>query len=188
MSNFVTFIIPSLGRSHLIKTLESLANQTDSEWECLIGFDGLYPTVSDSEKIKCVKFEKIGNAGKIRNKLIDIVTTPWIAFVDDDDLLKENYIEKLKFYCHEKDVVHFSMLHSWCNKIIPSDKVNKLKNSQFGISFSVKTKFIKSNNIKFSESKAEDIDFLLKCQSANANIFITHDVQYIVPKTSNWKL
>ena len=48
-------------------------------------------------RIKIIEIEKSGldvnSAGNVRNKGIKHADTEWLAFVDDDDMLHEKYIE-----------------------------------------------------------------------------------------------
>lgn len=118
----ITFVIPSIGRPCITKTLRSLINQTNPNWRCLVGFDGLKKGDIDEnilihdDRIEYIFLnDRIGElhrnnevlsqlvlddtahgvAGKVRNVIIDHIQsdTEWIAFVDDDDTLISRYVE-----------------------------------------------------------------------------------------------
>lgn len=42
----------------------------------------------------------------VRNRLVELVTTPWVLFLDDDDLLYPHYYETVWPYLDEADVVY----------------------------------------------------------------------------------
>jgi glycosyltransferase involved in cell wall biosynthesis len=94
----ITFIIPSIGRSTLKETIESLEKQTNKNWNAIIIFDGCTPNFqTDDSRVKIIQIEKLGqginSAGLVRNEGIKIAETEWVAFVDDDDTLAVNYVE-----------------------------------------------------------------------------------------------
>ena len=94
----ITFIIPTIGRNTLINTIKSLQNQTNMNWNAIIIFDGIksnlkhinYPNINIIEIEK--KGQSINSAGNVRNEGIKLVKTPWVGFVDDDDILMNNYV------------------------------------------------------------------------------------------------
>ena len=70
--NEVTFIIPSIGRSTLQNSIDSILNQTNENWKIIIIFDGIEPTiVTTNKKIFILKSNKKGvlknQAGNVRN-------------------------------------------------------------------------------------------------------------------------
>lgn len=188
--SIVTFLIPSLGRPYLKTTIESLYAQTSDQWECIIMFDGVEPTISPTDKIRIIQNEKIGYPSNMRNLMIPMVDTKWIGFVDDDNTLKNTYVERLLTYISQGtyDLIHFTMFYTWNKELVPRPHINKLLYAQFGMSFAVRKAFIEEKNIKFRENQGnEDFEFLTDCENAKASLLITHDPQYIVPKISTWK-
>lgn len=113
----IDFVIPSMGRSTLIKTLSSIQNQQflfgkDQNWNVYVGFDGLEegdvdPRIKiENKKFKYFYFKDkvgrvgeygIGNAGLVRNEIISKLesSNEWIGFVDDDDTISPYYIDSL---------------------------------------------------------------------------------------------
>jgi glycosyltransferase involved in cell wall biosynthesis len=121
----ITFIIPSKGRSTLMRTFSSLQNQTRNGWVAIVVFDGI---ISDSLYLNKTTglpvfmnmippeilldgrfcFQHLPASGRlsncaaeIRNFGMEFVKTEWIGFVDDDDTLRPEYIERL--LNHAKD-------------------------------------------------------------------------------------
>lgn len=195
----IGFVIPSVGRPTIKDTLNSLLNQTDSEWKCYVGFDGkkesdIDPSilVNDSrinyfylgEKLGSEK-EHHGNAGQVRNVIIEKMDSniEWIAFVDDDDTLSKYYIEVFK---HEKskkdfDCCVFRMRYDKDNiKVIPPFEMNYLAQNFVGISFCVKRDFVNKNQILFENNNAEDFMFLKQINDKGGIIHMSSHVTYNV--------
>jgi hypothetical protein len=120
---FVTYIIPSKGRTSIDDTLESLAQQTLDNWAAIVILDGWLqsPVVEDVdvrlEKWQCLSTllrwqarlptklrivaqpAKAGvgrnSAGAVRNAGMLLAASPWVAFVDDDDTLQPTHARTL---------------------------------------------------------------------------------------------
>lgn len=112
----VSFIIPSkLDRSTLERTLRSLLQQTNSNWEAIVGIDVTItksnetiqqsigfpqdPRIHFRNVATKVKFRgrKANGSALVRNEIIlNFATADWVAFVDDDDALSPYYVEMLK--------------------------------------------------------------------------------------------
>ena len=113
---FVTFIIPSLNRPSLVRSLDSLFNQTDTDWCCIIVFDGYDKKIkinkSYQDRIQCIQHDNIGEAGLLRNVGLTEVSSSWTAFLDDDDYLKPTYVEHLRNYANKDqdlELIYFSI-------------------------------------------------------------------------------
>ena len=94
MEKKITFVIPSINRPSIINAVNSLLNQTNPNWECIIIYDGVDGFKFDDVRIKTVITEKIGGSssfhgisGLVRNVGLNMVNTDWIGFLDDDDTL-----------------------------------------------------------------------------------------------------
>ena len=59
----------------------------------------LKPQITDEIELLIESDEKQMTVGKKRNKLLNMAKGERIIFVDDDDLVTDNYIEKLIEYC-----------------------------------------------------------------------------------------
>ena len=98
MEDILTFIIPSIGRESLKFSIESLLNQTNSNWKAIIIFDGVKNNLNiNHEKIITYEIEKKGSsinqASEVRNYGISKANSEWIAFLDDDDTISNDYVE-----------------------------------------------------------------------------------------------
>ena len=121
---FVTYIIPSKGRTSIDATLESLAQQTLDDWSAIVILDGWLtsPVLEEvdvrEEKWKCLHTllrwqsrlptrlrivaqpAKSGvgtnSAGAVRNTGMLLAASPWVAFVDDDDTLQPAHARRLR--------------------------------------------------------------------------------------------
>lgn len=183
----ITFIIPSIGRNTLPRTLDSLKNMKNKNWNAIVVFDGIDPNINETDKrIKIIKLDKKQGegrnyAGKVRNYGIKFAQTPWVGFVDDDDTLNEDYIDKLIEHINNEpnlDSVIFRMKYKNGGKILPKVGDIDFKNSEVGISFCLKTELTKDFN--FVPSPTEDFDLLNKLRSNNKKIIISDYIGYNV--------
>jgi glycosyltransferase involved in cell wall biosynthesis len=83
----VTVIIPTIGRESLVEATASVHAQT-VPCELLIGHDGTGR-----------------GPARVRNSLLAVVTTPWVVFLDDDDLLDPEFVRTLLDHSGDADVV-----------------------------------------------------------------------------------
>jgi glycosyltransferase involved in cell wall biosynthesis len=191
----IDFIVPSIGRETITRSLNSLIQQTDSDWRCFVGFDGLSKDQIDSklliddsrihylyleEKLGTSSFH--GNAGRVRNKIIESIDTPseWIGFLDDDDSLSSYYVEILKqqMTLDESDCYVFRMNNK--GVVIPSYDMNELRQNHVGISFCLKSSFLRQKNLQFQNDNAEDFLFLQNIKEQDGVINILPYVGYFV--------
>jgi glycosyltransferase involved in cell wall biosynthesis len=183
---FITFIIPSLGRSSINESIKSLYEQTDDDWSLIVIFDGIKSNIDNeivTDKIKIIEEHKIGNAGDLRNigmKEVD-KNCSWIGFLDDDDYLSDDYIEKLKLEIENSknlvDIVVFRMAYS-DGLIIPSKNTRNILPGNIGISFAIQNKI--ENDITFTSGIYEDFIFLKSAFSKKYKIILSSYVTYFV--------
>lgn len=183
----ITFIIPSIGRETLSRTLQSLYSQTIANWKAIVVFDGIKNNLSTSitdERVTIYEIEKKGedlnSAGNVRNYAIEKCDTEWVAFVDDDDTISNNYIElfnKELELCPELDTIIFRM--NYLNNIIPPLSYKDIIKNHVGISFAMK-KQIFDNGIIFIPSKVEDFLILDKIKNKNYKMCISPYICYFV--------
>lgn len=187
----ITFIIPTIGRSTLINSINSLKNQTVKDWYAIIIFDGISCNIDvnvDDNRIKILECEKkgvnINSAGEVRNYGISFVETKWIAFLDDDDIIDHDYIET--FYneinlCNDLhldlDLLIFRMNDN--GRIIPKLKTDNFYLCDVGISFILK-KEIYDEGCKFTPDGAEDFLYLDKIRELGKKMMISPYVKYYV--------
>jgi glycosyltransferase involved in cell wall biosynthesis len=185
----VTFIIPTIGRDTLRRTIQSLEKQTNDNWKAIIIFDSCSPTVElNSEKIQIIQIQKKGegsnSAGNVRNEGIKLATTEWIAFVDDDDTIASNYVETLYNEIQEFnniDVIIFRMSYE-LNKdqiLPPLNTINQFYFGAVGISFSMKKNLYDLGYI-FIASNREDYELLNKIRENNYKMMISPYIRYFV--------
>jgi len=99
----VSIILPCYnGANFVIKTLESIKNQTYKNWECIFIDDGSKDNTREvtSEYIKNDKrfnyiFQENKGVSEARNTGLKHVNGDYLFFVDSDDLLSKNVLESL---------------------------------------------------------------------------------------------
>jgi glycosyltransferase involved in cell wall biosynthesis len=110
----VTVCIPTYNRKDYLKeTLQSVFTQTYKDYEVVIVDDG--STDGTEEMIKNagypVRYYWVSHTGQyaVRNKLIELAQGEYITFVDSDDLLFPDTIEKLMqvIEVHSPDVIAY---------------------------------------------------------------------------------
>jgi glycosyltransferase involved in cell wall biosynthesis len=190
----VTFIIPSVNRDTLSRTMSSILHQTDPSWNAILLFDGCEPSdptlldlLSDS-RILFMSIQRRGStnhpmhgtAGTVRNIGMNLAMTPWIGFVDDDDHLAPYYVSKLREEVETTpslSTVIFKMVIS--DKILPPCNYNEITHSLVGISFAIRTSLIE-NGFLFRQSGSEDFDLLKDIEAARHTIVLSPYITYFV--------
>lgn len=176
----ITFIIPSINRPTLTNSINSLLNQTNDNWKCIVIYDGVDGVEFNDERIKCLKIEKLGGnspyhgmSGLVRNAGIDLVDSEWIGFLDDDDTIEPTYVETLFKKYNNYDFVIWRMVYT-DGRVLPQG--DSIKFGNVGISYCYRNKF---KNLRFDNNRdGEDLDFLLKLNSLTNNYIITDEVMY----------
>ena len=178
MKNGITFIIPTINRGTLGRSIESLLNQTNPNWFAIVVFDGIEKYDFEDDRIISLKVDKIGESGKsglVRNYGIKMACTEWIGFLDDDDTLTNDYVEKLFMQYSDKDLVVWKMIYT-NGVVLPPENHKTLDYANVGISFCFKNKF---ENLFFDgNSLIEDLEFLKKLESLTDNWVISNDICY----------
>jgi len=151
------------------------------QWNAICIWDGVTPNISlHLANIQHISIPKVGFAncaGEVRNKGIKEATTEWIAFVDDDDQVTQDYMYRLQqeIVTHPKaEVIVFRMLQN--GHILPS--TSAIHCNDVGISFAMKRSLC--STFYFKPSKTEDFDLLSRLQRANIPIHISSYVTYLV--------
>lgn len=184
MKPLITLIIPSLNRPTITRTVDSLLNQTNPNWNAIIVYDGVVGAGFDDERIKTLEVPKTGlvgpangQSGLVRNIGIKMVKTEWIGFLDDDDTIDQNYVDTLIKKYQDKDFVVWRMKYSH-GVVLPPTHINDLYFGAVGISFCYKNKF---DNLLFDVNRdGEDFDFLMKLKNLTNNWVITPEIYYNV--------
>lgn len=197
---FITFIIPTVDRVTLFRTLTSIRQQTNQRWKAIVIFDGCAPTdesllslLQDTrflyisiKKHGILSSNQSGQAGQIRNIGMSIVTTLWIGFVDDDDTILPNYIEKLmeeSSTLSNADLISFRMIDT--EQLIPPPFCQSILPNQIGISFAIKTSLFKEGFL-FTQSEREDYHFVKEVHRARKMIVLSSHITYLT-RNSTYK-
>jgi glycosyltransferase involved in cell wall biosynthesis len=180
----ITFIIPSLNRESIKRSVDSLINQSDPNWKCIIVYDGVEGQTFDDDRIKTIQINKCGVIGKnhgqsglVRNEGIKLCQTEWIGFLDDDDSLHPDYVKTLFEKYKDYDFVVWRMIYT-NGKVLPEPNRDSMLFGKVGISFCYKNKF---DNLYFENNRdGEDYDFLVKLRSLSEKWFIAPEIFYNV--------
>ena len=183
----ITFIIPSIGRNTLGRTLNSLMQQTVGSWKAIVVFDGVDINLPIKDnRISYYKIPKVGignNAGEVRNFGMDKVTSSdWIGFVDDDDVVSSKYVERLQqeiSISPDAKCIIFRMLDTGI--ILPRPSDSNFSICKVGISFAVRADL----GARFAPSKTEDFDLLNAIRNNKEKIVISPYVSYFVRSDVN---
>jgi len=190
MKEKVTFIIPTIGRESLINSINSLFNQTINNWKAIIIFDGIKSNILINDKrIKIIEIDKKGvgvnSSGEVRNIGMEMVDTEWIGFLDDDDIIADDYLE---LFYKEKDIYEIEMgdeldvliyRMKMGDRIVPKLKTDNIELCDIGISFIMK-KEIYDNGLKFIPDGAEDYLYLNLIKNNDYNMMISPHIKYYV--------
>lgn len=110
----ISVIIPAYNQEkYLSKCLDSIINQTYKIIEIIIvndcSTDGTNDIISEYEKkdkrIRVFKNRRHIGAGKARNIGVAKSNGDYIAFIDSDDFISKDYLEKMLYYIEESDFV-----------------------------------------------------------------------------------
>jgi glycosyltransferase involved in cell wall biosynthesis len=181
-SSVITFIIPSINRESLTQSINSLINQTNPNWRCIIIYDGVDGKLFNDPRIETINIDKIGSksfthgmSGLVRNEGLKLCKTEWIGFLDDDDTLHPDYVNTLFSKYYELDFIIWRMKFS-NGLVIP--RTDKISFGDVGISIAYKNKF---KDLFFDSNRdGEDFDFINKLLFLTKNYTITPEIYYNV--------
>ena len=129
----VSVIVPTYRRTNYLKlTLESILNQTFTDFEIIVVDDGTDNNLNEHlcnqlKKVKYFKIENSGGPARPRNVGIREARGKYIAFVDDDDLWLPQKLE-IQIAILDK-FPSFGLVHNCCELI---DEYGNLKNVVIG--------------------------------------------------------
>lgn len=128
MEPLVSVIVVTYNRAHFLKdALDSIKRQTFKAYEIILVDDG---STDDTRKI-AEKYERIryiyqehGGISKARNTGVKAARGKWIAFLDSDDLWKEDKLQKQTDYLqsHMECRIVFTTFSNFTD--IPEDKLD----------------------------------------------------------------
>ncbi len=204
----VSIIMPAYNAQQYIKeSIESVINQTYTNWELIIINDGSTDSTADTiksfedKRIILIEQENRG-VSAARNRGLEIAKGEYITFLDADDMFPKYAIEERVYYFEyhpSVDVVHGKIsirdekLEYEIKSYQPFAFKSVLKNTLhldnkmfFNPGYMIRKNRL--NSIKFQEgmTHAEDILFLLRLSSTNITFgFIPKTMYYYrVTKTS----
>ena len=137
----ISVIVPVYNvENYLAQCLDSIINQTFMNFECICVNDGstdnslsvLHKYAGKDDRIKIIDQENKGLSGA-RNSALKIVSAQYITFIDADDFISIDYLEKLINVAEKEnsDIVYcrHKMYYSLDNKYENGpnrEKLNKL--------------------------------------------------------------
>ncbi len=179
----ITFIIPTINRNTLNRSIDCLLSQYNPNWKAIVAFDGLPALHFPDPRITSISVPKTGklnHAGNVRNIAISKADTDWVAFLDDDDTISNDYVDRLVEETKENPeakCIIFRMKTSFDPVgILPEPNHNTFYKCRVGISFAIK----KEININFEPSHIEDFIILNKIRENGHKIIISPYVTYFV--------
>lgn len=203
VDGLVSIIMPSWNTGQFIaESIQSVLNQTYSNWELLIVDDCSNDNTDDivlsftDQRIKYLKNEKNCGAALARNRAIKEAQGEWIAFLDSDDLWVSEKLEKQIEFMKKNEYI-FSY-HEYVkideeskplNIYVSGPKVvTKRKMYHYGypgcLTFMYNTKAIGLIQIK-DIKKNNDYAILLKlCKKANCYLLKENLAKYRIRKKS----
>ena len=176
----VSIILPNYNSSKTIKkTISSIVNQTYKNWDLIIVDDNsdeltkkILSKYKNKKKIKIHFLHKNKGAAYCRNLAIKKSRSDYIAFIDSDDLWKQNklkiqmnFMKKNNYFFTYTNYKTFKLKNPIKKNIIVPSKFNFksfVKNTSIATSTMIVKRSI-SNNIKFSNTKICE-DYFYKCQ------------------------
>lgn len=165
----------------------SIKNQTDKDYKAIVVYDGLNIKNDQlfDDKISFFNIDKTSKgAGPVRNAAIPFIETEWTAFVDDDDIISESYLKNLRYFSSifpEADLIIFRSIrfHNQKYLIVPHLRTeDTLELGNVGIYFAVKTHILKE--VQFNDMRAEDFDFIQRCNQSGYCIWLNRHINYFV--------
>lgn len=150
----ITIIIPvyKIEEEYLRTCIVSIKNQTVNAWNVILIDDGSPDKCGqicdelalNDNRIRVIHQENQG-VSVARNAGIDMANSEWVTFVDPDDWVEPNYIEKvLEFInCHEKlDIIMFDYWREYRDKpayeslnqssgVLPSEELKNVQRGPF---------------------------------------------------------
>ena len=205
MDNLVSIIVPFFNAEKYInECIDSLINQTYSNIEIIL----IDNASNDNSKFIAKEYSELDSriiliqendrgVSKARNKGIKLSKGKYIVFVDADDYLEQDAIEKEVRIIKEgkNEIVFFEFFKNRSareksSRILEyreyeSDKINVIKEMAGGEYFSsiwrgiYNSEMIKSNNILFKDIKfGEDLIFNIECILASHSVLINNNAYY----------
>lgn len=193
----ISIILPVYNNTKYLKPcLDSIVNQTLSDFECLIIDDGsnaaassYYDSVCPDDRFK-VYHKENGGVSSARNYGLDRIKGNYLCFVDSDDILSKHYLEKLlgNLLAYDADMVQCG-LSRFCSTPINSyheeDSTRVLSGEEAwklveGVCWNKMFKKSIIGNHRFDEScdMFEDVKFIFGLVESVFRCVFTNEVLY----------
>ena len=190
----VTFVIPSVGRPTLRRSLESLDAQTEKSFRAILVMDGCSAPdfVSRFPWLKTIVNDKRtgrrNHAGEVRNRAISETSTEWVAFLDDDDTVSPTYVQVLREEIErtpKADVVSFRMRTNKAGRlrVLPPPGSKNFTERYIGISFAARRNplcFDGTKPFRFEPGGTEDFVALDWVRRNGGTVALSPKVCYFV--------
>jgi len=173
----IDIILPNYNSSRFIlETVKSILGQTYKNWKLIIVDDcsnkettSILKKIKKNKKIKIFWLKKNHGAGFCRNYAIKKSFSPYIAFIDSDDLWGKNKLKKQINFMKKNDYsFSYTDYETFGDKIKKVSNPQKLNYFNFikNTSIATSTMMIKRNvisNSKFTNTKICE-DYYFKCK------------------------
>ena len=173
----IDIILPNYNSSKfIIKTVKSILNQTYKNWKLIIVDDfsnvetkNILKKISKKRNIKVFFLNKNRGAGFCRNFAIKKSSSPYLAFIDSDDIWEKNKLKKqISFMKNNNFLFSYTNYKTFGEKKRKVNNPSKLDYTSFlrNTSIATSTMMIKRNiigKIKFTNTKICE-DFFFKCE------------------------
>ena len=96
------------GEKFIKESIDSIINQSFTDWELLIGFNGTTDNsknIKNDERIRVFDYDDDKGKSKTLNKLIKEAKYEWCAVQDDDDIWLSNKLELQINYLRNYDII-----------------------------------------------------------------------------------
>lgn len=187
----ISILIPIYnGIEFISDSVDSILDQTYTEWELLIGVNG-HPKYSNvfkkakeyenkSKKIRVFDFHDIKGKSNTLNKMLEFSNYKYIALLDVDDIWHPQKLEiQTKLFIHNYDVIGSRCI--WFGDrpgIIPTIPTGDISNYDFSLVNPIinSTSIIKKELCHWNENGIEDYDLWLGLRRKNKRFFNCNEI------------
>ena len=173
----IDIILPNYNSSKfIVKTIDSILKQTYKNWKLIIVDDfsdtktkNILKKISKRKNIKVFFLNKNHGAGYCRNFAIKKSNSPYVAFIDSDDIWEKNKLKKQIIFMKKNNFsFSYTDYKTFDEKKRKVNNPSKINYSSFlrNTSIATSTMMIKRNiigNINFTNTKICE-DFFFKCK------------------------
>ena len=195
MNEIVTFVVPSLNRPSLPRSLGSIVNQTDPRWKAIVCFDRRpgariqtdHVFEFSNPKVSVFDYEDPGDTvkgmtsgpGPVRNYAVSKADTEWVAFLDDDDALTDDYVSRLAEEGEGADAIVFRMIYTNGN-FLPREFMtpHKFSLGHFGVSSAVRRSVF--DKIQYTRGRGEDYRLIRDIKAAGMCVKFSKYATYLI--------